>query len=579
MSCFWRPALSALLLVAPYSSTARSQPRADVATAPDSATVLAKARAAQADFERLRRRQLSRVLSSRSGPCDETVGRYCYWDDADTSESTLPEPLPKESPRTVEARAALLAVLDSATTRLPGDDWLAGQQVRYLIESGASAIAEGRARSCRGTPWWCSALLGLVHHAAWRYPSADSAFAAAIATMPEAERCAWTDLTELLAEPVRDAYENASCAERGRINARIWWLADPLHLRPGNDRRTEHYARLVIDRLQRRAASGYGVTWRDDLGELLRRYGWPSHFAQSIPQPGRTEPPGILAYDASPSYHFLADGDPRDSIRDMSASRWRLRPLRPRERYAPPYATFATGRTLTALFRRGDSVLLVAAYDASGDTLMPGARLTAALTASTSADSILAQHVDHSATCRGTLLVNVPNMPALAAVEIIGGNRIHRARLAVALADAGPQRVRISDVAFFEPGDSLPRNLGEFLSVATASSSFPRDAKLGLFWELYDVSVADADLSLRVQVIREGRSWMRRAGERVGLVGRQGARGFGWREGDRGDGGVAPRAVVVDLAGLDPGEYRIEVGLARGSATPVVVSRRLTITP
>jgi hypothetical protein len=99
-----------------------------------------------------------------------------------------------------------------------------------------------------------------------------------------------------------------------------------------------------------------------------------------------------------------------------------------------------------------------------------------------------------------------------------------------------------------------------------------------LYWELYGLRPADAELRLQVQVIREGRGWLRRAGERVGLLGRQGSVGFGWRDDARRDAGIAPRSIIVDLTGLDPGSYRIELRLARGGDAPVTASRRLEIT-
>ena len=543
----------------------------------DSAIVLASARKAQAAFERVRRGNLPLTHGTPGSRCDETVGRYCYWDDDDTSEYTIPEPPPREAARIAEARAVLLARLDSATAQLPGDDWLAGQHVRYLIEAGESENAATRARSCAGTAWWCSALLGLAHHAAWRHAAADSAFTIALATMPDSTRCEWTDLSMLLADSVSERYRRLPCAERDAINEWIWWLGDPLHLRAGNDRRTEHHARLTMSRIQRGAASGYGVAWRDDLGELLRRYGWPSHFKRTMPQPGRIEPPGISAYHRSPSYHFLADGDPVRVVNRPSEGRWTLRPVRPRERYAPPYATFATLRQLTTLFRRGDSLLIVAAYDARDDTLMPAGPLTVAMTAAPSPSAPAHQVVRHDAPAHGTITMVVADVPLLASIEVIGGNRAHRARLGLALANPAPRIIRISDIGFFTPGGETPETLDAFLATAGTSPAVHRGGKLGLFWELYGLREADDEMVLRVQVIREGRSWLRRAGERIGLIGKGRTTGFGWREDARGGASIAPRSVVVDLAGLDPGHYRIEVSLVHGTDAPITASRDLEI--
>ena len=172
-----------------------------------------------------------------------------------------------------------------------------------------------------------------------------------------------------------------------------------------------------------------------------------------------------------------------------------------------------------------------------------------------------------------------PAAPMLASIEVLGGNRVRRARLAVALADSSPRRIHISDVAFFAPRDSLPHTIDAFLQVARASATARRGEKLGLFWELYGLRTTDDDMMLRVQVIREGRHWLRRAGERIGLIGRRSGVGFGWREDARGNEAIATRAIVVDLASLDPGEYRIEVSLTRGTDTPVTASRRLEIIP
>ena len=571
------------MLTVAVVATASAQGPTIVSRAPvsrpasDSASILGAARKAQNAFERVRRAHLPRTWTSSAGSrCDETIGRFCYWDDDDTNEYTLPDTLPRESTRIVEARKTLLARLDSASARLPGDDWIAGQHVRYLIEAGAAADAETRARGCAATRWWCSALLGLAHHAAWRYAAADSAFAAALAAMPDTLRCEWTDLSHLLADSVRDGYARASCTDREAVNAWVWWLADPLLLREGNDRRTEHFARVTIERIQRGATSGYGVTWRDDLGQLLRRYGWPSYFARGVPQAGRSEPPGIVAHHRSPSYHFIPDGDPLATLDRASAARWTLRPRRPRERYAPPYATFATLRQLTTLFRRGDSLLVVTAFDARDDTLMPSGPVTAALTVAASPGATPAQAIRHDAPRRGTLTVMAPDEPLLASIELVGGNRIHRDRLGVALASPATRTVRISDIGFFVAGDELPATIDGFLAVARASAVVRRDETLGLYWELYGLRRSDDEMMVRVQVIREGRSWLRRAGERVGLVGRRRNTGFGWREDDRG-GSIAARAIVVDLEGLDPGEYRIEVSLAHGSDAPIMASRRLEI--
>jgi hypothetical protein len=43
----------------------------------------------------------------------------------------------------------------------------------------------------------------------------------------------------------RRGYRETACQEWAEVEARLWWLADPLYLRPGNDRYTEHRSRVV----------------------------------------------------------------------------------------------------------------------------------------------------------------------------------------------------------------------------------------------------------------------------------------------------------------------------------------------
>jgi hypothetical protein len=221
-------------------------------------------------------------------------------------------------------------------------------------------------------------------------------------------------------------------------------------------------------------------------------------------------------------------------------------------------------------------VLVVTAFDARHDPLMPPGPVTAALTVGASPAAPPVQAIHHDTARHGTLTVIAPDVPLLASIEIVGGNRVHRDRLGVALANPATRSVRISDIGFFAPTDELPTTLEAFLSVALPSSEVRRDGKLGLFWELYGLRRSSDETIVRVQIIREGRSWLRRAGERIGLVGRQRNTGFGWREDERG-GSVAPRSIVVDLKGLDPGEYRIEISLAHGNDAPLIVSRPLEI--
>src|SRR5215216_6345970 len=58
----------------------------------DSVSVLAKARTAQASFERFRFARLPRSWSRSSGRCDETIGRFCFFfSDSEQGDHPPPE--------------------------------------------------------------------------------------------------------------------------------------------------------------------------------------------------------------------------------------------------------------------------------------------------------------------------------------------------------------------------------------------------------------------------------------------------------------------------------------------------------
>ncbi|MBI4520421.1 MAG: hypothetical protein HY701_06265, partial [Gemmatimonadetes bacterium] len=229
------------------------------------------ARSAQREFERIRRNHLPVRLDAGSAPCDEVIGRFCLWHGGDDAWEPVPEPSVVMS-----ARSDLIAELESARRVLPGDWWISGQLVHYLIEAGQSKEAEAVAHACEADSWWCFALQGYALHESKEYEQADSAFAAALRLAPAEERHDWTDVSVLLERGASGRYRRLSEAERGRFEERFWWLADPLYLMSGNERRTEHFSRLVMDRIQDDARSPFGVPWGWDLREIVLRYGWPA---------------------------------------------------------------------------------------------------------------------------------------------------------------------------------------------------------------------------------------------------------------------------------------------------------------
>jgi hypothetical protein len=559
-----------------------------VTTPVDSLRVRSRARAAQRAFERTRRRHLPRTGRTQhyAGRCQEIVGRYCVWHDPDDPWTPPPDP-----PEVIGARARLLAELAGLAALAPGDRWIHGQRVRYLVEAGRLAEATEQASSCRlADVAWCQALLGFALHASGEDAGSEAAFDHAVAKMPEEERCRWTALEVLLGRDGRD-YQELPCTERADWETRFWRLADPLYLVPGNSRRAEHFSRHVMDALQQDAVSGYNARWGRDLRELLVRYGWPAGWTRERRRHSgfRTEEL-ITAHDAPEARQFEPPPDWVGRPDRASRGDWRLNPDRPRTLHAPRYAVFLDSlEHQLARFPRGDSVVLVAAYDLSRDTISACKSLEHGLFVANSRGNGRAAAMGRASGERGVLRAalqgetpvetGVGSPPADSSVAsgywvslevLCAADRwAARSRYGVGLAARQSDGLSLSDLLVLgNPGDGeLPAKLAELLPLVLGTLRARSGERLALYWELNDTAGAGREVDVTVTLTRTDKGFFRKAVEWAGLA-RKGeeAVGLQWRE--RSDGSaISSRTVALDLPVLPEGTYRLSlrVSAAGGS--------------
>lgn len=538
----------------------------------DSAALLSHARRAQVDFERIRMFLLPAGFSHAGERCDARIGRFCYWSDGTDSHA------PVEPARIGVERTHLLAVLDSAAHTLPGDGWVVGQRVRYLIEAGRTLDAAIAAQDCRADSWWCAALEGLAWHAAGDAEAAERMFRSALELMSGDERCRWTDLSDLLGEPLRRRYRALSCDERSGFESRVWWLAQPLWSRAGNDRRTEHYARLTLAHLLAHARSPYG-SWGDDERELTVRYGWPLAWERDDGGVRSMREPVAIGHEPEPSYHFVPDARTFDALSpgdEPSAQGIELQAAL--ERYAPAYAArFSVLEPEFATFRRGESTLVVASYDVSEDTLYRHTTREAALVLARDAWSspVVVRRPD--AAPSGVLVAEAPWQPAWLALELqapeAGAAARARERPPALVPSGGA--VTLSGILPFEASDSLPADLVAAL-VRAHIGGVGRGERIGLYWEAYGLASGE-DISTAVTVTPERHGWLRRVAATLRLARQKGSVRVEWREATRLEQGRAARALVVDLAGLPAGRYRIDIAVTPAGRAAATTSRRLDV--
>jgi hypothetical protein len=477
--------------------------------------------------------------------------------------------LPADRARAREERTRMLEELDEAAEAIPGDDWIVGHRVGMRVKAARLDEALTVAESCEASPWWCRALEGFVLHVEGDSLAAHLAFDEALEGMEPEERCEWQEeLGEILVGSMRRPYNRAGCEELAELAPRMWWLADPFHLLPWNDWRSEHLARLVGMRLHHQSLALVAERCTPDHHMRILLYGWPDWWWGYDHGWGTPHPP---------SHRFLPPSAVAADPFGSSPWDWDLVEDRYLERMDLGYELIHGLEQQTAFFRRGDSVLVAASAEMDRHILRGATSLTTGVVLSRgpAAAPLVASEVGAPSHVRFRLMV--PEGEYLVSVESIADTwGSARARFGHRLPDPSPSGAGLSDLLLFdwEDGDGGGGVAEDFIPRMLGTSTLASDRNTGIFWETYGVEEGTSlELSLRVLPTEEG--FFRRWGRRLGVAGRAEAARLSWSE----TAGVpAGRALRLDLSGLDPGRYVMELrATPEGGAEPAVVRRHLEV--
>ena len=549
----------------------------------DSARIVRSARRAQERFESLRRRYLPREFGHGSHHCDVVVGRWCVWND----ETNDREP-PPESPRIRDARLALLATLDTLGNLQPQDEWIAGQQVRYLIEAKRHADAADVALRCLAaatSSYYCRALGALALHDSGAVQAADSAFADALSAMDDSTRCRWTDISLLLDSELERRYSKMDCSGRNALAASYWRLGAPLFLLEP-DWRNEFFARVTRTELARSARSPMGSPNDDAYRETALRYGFDTWYVIEEPPLGSMSQSTVAGYRSQgPGYNFTPGARVFAFPESLSVEDWDLKLRSAQAMYAPTYLRhlLPLPRRQIAVFRRGDTAVVTAAYDVREDTLLARHPLRAGLFGAPvdgNRIDLPLGTVDSSAGATGVLAVRAPWKPMIVSLELFDRETrsAARARIGIPNRDVG-SRIGVSDLLLFAPADStpLPQQLGDALPRALATHRITANRPLGIFWETYGVRPGGEVLGVTLTIERVREAWWRRAAQRVGLASSTSPLHVQWQEVPDRSNRAAPRAIAVDLSRLAEGHYRVRLTVSPRNEPPVVATREIVV--
>ena len=542
-------------------------------------TPFERARMLQAGFERFRRANLPSYRGGRPGNCDERVGRFCYWYDETAQQSPELRPV-------AERRLELAQALDSLGRAAPADNWILAQRVRYLVEDARPGDALNAARECTGGTWWCDVMTGFSLHMLGEYERADSVYAAGIAKMLPRDQCAWNDISMLLDPDALQGYRRMACDDPKRrvFENRTWWLARTLYLMHGNDSRTELYARQTMALMLRDAATPHQFGFDDDERELMMRFGWSIAWMRgpaSNPRGGQGF--DIISHEAVPAYRFIPAGFVLNNPAVSDSADWRLQLPPVMGRYAPPYAkVFRPLEHQKAMFRRGDTALVMISYDTREFSEFQGTHLEAAVTVSPG-EVPRAYQVRRSGTSTtGILTVKAPWGPLVMSAEVAAPEKyaVARARYGISPPYAFGARVSLSDLLFFKPHGSFPTTAEEAIPHALPTERVMANEKLGVFWEAYGTDPAGERMKVSLSVVREvedSDSFLRRRARNLGLarevtpvsVTVQDVSALGSR--------TSARALELDISTLPKGAYIVQLEIEVAGQYVVRADHRIEI--
>jgi hypothetical protein len=564
------------------------------ASSADAARLLEEARDRQEEFERYRASRIP-VTRERSQPqCDERIGRICIWFGGEGEAS-----YPREAPEVGEARVELISFLSGTAERVPGR-WVIGQLVYYLIENRDVDGATRVAAEC-GIPevWWCAALRGYILHLTTDYVESEAAFREALASMPPDERERWKSPRFILTGDGEKLFERMAPAQRDRRWELFWRLSDPLFLIEGNDRLTDHFARMVEAVNWRDAANPMGLPWGEDMEATLIRYGRNTGYSRTFDPVGTFNGQGdtrrVQGHHHPKSRGYLFPEMFLESPSDVPPESWITAPREARTWYAPRYSPDMRAlETQVGRFRRGAEMLVVGAYRPvppeadSVEAQAPEADMQRS-------GGFGIQGQPHAALflipedgsepnfVRGTepegvLTIYSPPGRYVSGLEVVDlqGRQAWRARQGVAQLPLAPGLLDVSDLLILKEGTPVPASLEEAIPHVRPGVRIRRGEPFPVVWEAYGLRV-DEPVRITLGFTRGRPGFLTRVGEFLGVL--EPDRPVEVVFEDPGPESVQTvfRSIELQLPDLDPGEYTLHLRLELDGREPVVTSRPIIV--
>jgi hypothetical protein len=221
-----------------------------------------------------------------------------------------------------------------------------------------------------------------------------------------------------------------------------------------------------------------------------------------------------------------------------------------------------------ALFRRGDSTLAVAAWDARRDTTLLGRSLDAAL--------VLSSDANHTTISRLTNMKAVGRIATtgvidsgVVSLELLAADDRRAARVRVGVAPRPSGTLQLSDLLLYTPSADAPYSLDAARDSALTSEIVTASRPVGVFWETYGLSSVGEPVHFTLAVEQVDVGVMQHIAEALRFVDPTRALRIQWDEVPKQTNGIAGRGVRVDFSQLRTGRYRLQLAIVSGDRTAV----------
>ncbi|MFC1790918.1 hypothetical protein ACFL0I_00415, partial [Gemmatimonadota bacterium] len=471
-------------------------------------------------------------------------------------------------------QARFVARLAEIAREYPHSPSAVGQATYAAIRLEHWEVAEEVVEFCAPqSPWWCHLARGYVLHRTGRTAEAEEPLRRGLEGAPADLRCRLEDIHFLLPAGTRNRYDDIPCEERDGIHRQVWWLADPFHIDPGNDRWAEHISRrfeLLFHEQRLRAVRFSGGRPRIHTRAHERYWvmrGPPDSWL------GGTSELGLLTSRKSAASHYVPEALSLDGLDGSLA--YQLKAGERDEGYTRRDGATSEVPAQVARFREGDSLMVALASDLSvldlwgdeeqGNEESTGPPRTPRTTPLGRAHFVASEGPGHTVSLEPSPIRTevvfaglLANRIQLLGLEILtpSGTARHRRPL-MPLDPAGPA---ISDLLLFRPlGPELPVTRLQAMGMMLPSMRVGSESPLGVYWEAYGIDPED-EIHFTWLLEARGGGLLNRLSQAVRVAGGP-PRQFTWTE-PMGEGAPPHRAITLQLGGIGRGDYDLTLEMA-----------------